>query len=443
MELQGKKVTHDFLSLCSPDSSFQLQDPRASSQGLFLKTRDFLQPLEREGKGGEAADGGSVPAERNASSISHVGAGQGAEKPEGSALRVLPIGLQTKPEPDYGSRSTTTSYGSYAGGVSYTLWDDNDTASRGQWPPPSLAALVATKHTWALEKKRFMEAAASRSSRGYQVDDEEEAFGKRQGSSSSHKDSSIKAEGKAFSSEETPNTPRSKHSATEHRRRTKINDRFQILRELIPHSDQKRDKASFLLEVIEYIRFLQEKAQNYESSYPGWNQDEIKLMPWKKNPASENASQIIRNDSAAPAQILSEKLTSNMPSTMVGSPATDVPAGNSCKTTEAATRFASNMAIHDQSPWSVRSCRDMLNEPEELALDEGTISVSAAYSHGLLNTLTQALQSSGVDLSRASISVQINLGKRAKRPAATATIKEQKDPASIFQSSKRRKAENS
>ncbi|XP_018679220.2 transcription factor BIM2 isoform X4 [Musa acuminata AAA Group] len=406
-------------------------------QGLHLK------PLEREGKGGEAADGGSVPAERNASSISHVGAGQGAEKPEGSALRVLPIGLQTKPEPDYGSRSTTTSYGSYAGGVSYTLWDDNDTASRGQWPPPSLAALVATKHTWALEKKRFMEAAASRSSRGYQVDDEEEAFGKRQGSSSSHKDSSIKAEGKAFSSEETPNTPRSKHSATEHRRRTKINDRFQILRELIPHSDQKRDKASFLLEVIEYIRFLQEKAQNYESSYPGWNQDEIKLMPWqKKNPASENASQIIRNDSAAPAQILSEKLTSNMPSTMVGSPATDVPAGNSCKTTEAATRFASNMAIHDQSPWSVRSCRDMLNEPEELALDEGTISVSAAYSHGLLNTLTQALQSSGVDLSRASISVQINLG-RAKRPAATATIKEQKDPASIFQSSKRRKAENS
>jgi hypothetical protein len=26
--------------------------------------------------------------------------------------------------------------------------------------------------------------------------------------------------------------------------------RFQILRELIPHSDQKRDKASFLLEVF-------------------------------------------------------------------------------------------------------------------------------------------------------------------------------------------------
>jgi hypothetical protein len=37
--------------------------------------------------------------------------------------------------------------------------------------------------------------------------------------------------------------------------------------------------------------------------------------------------------------------------------------------------------------------------------------------HRLLNTLTHALQSSGVDLSQANISVQINLGKRAvKRP---------------------------
>lgn len=46
-------------------------------------------------------------------------------------------------------------------------------------------------------------------------------------------------------------TPRSKHSATEQRRRSKINDRFQMLRDLVPHSDQKRDKASFLLEVTD------------------------------------------------------------------------------------------------------------------------------------------------------------------------------------------------
>lgn len=75
--------------------------------------------------------------------------------------------------------------------------------------------------------------------------------------------------------------------------------RFQKLRELIPCSDQKRDKASFLfevacnsqhflinlftclifsywgpvLQVIEYIRFLQDKVQKYEASCPEWNQE--------------------------------------------------------------------------------------------------------------------------------------------------------------------------
>ncbi|KAL0446971.1 UNVERIFIED_CONTAM: Transcription factor BIM2 [Sesamum latifolium] len=34
-----------------------------------------------------------------------------------------------------------------------------------------------------------------------------------------------------------------------------------------------------------------------------------------------------------------------------------------------------------------------------------------------MNSLTQALQSTGVDLSQATISVQINLGKRANRGA--------------------------
>jgi hypothetical protein len=49
----------------------------------------------------------------------------------------------------------------------------------------------------------------------------------------------------------------------------------------------------------------------------------------------------------------------------------------------------------------------------------------------LLNSLTHALQSSGVDLSQASISVQINLGKRAvKRPAAGVPSKAPTDPAS-------------
>lgn len=43
---EGRKPTHDFLSLYSPPVQ---QDPRPS-QGAYLETHDFLQPLERVGK---------------------------------------------------------------------------------------------------------------------------------------------------------------------------------------------------------------------------------------------------------------------------------------------------------------------------------------------------------------------------------------------------------
>ncbi|EPS62731.1 hypothetical protein M569_12059, partial [Genlisea aurea] len=79
------------------------------------------------------------------------------------------------------------------------------------------------------------------------------------------------------------NATRSKHSVTEQRRRSKINERYQILRRIIPHSDQKRDTASFLLEVIHYVQSLQEKVQKYEGgSYQTWSLEPAKLMPWVK-----------------------------------------------------------------------------------------------------------------------------------------------------------------
>ena len=35
-----------------------------------------------------------------------------------------------------------------------------------------------------------------------------------------------------------------------------------------------------LLQVIEYIQFLQEKVHKYEGSYQGWSHEPAKLMPW-------------------------------------------------------------------------------------------------------------------------------------------------------------------
>ncbi|WOK95433.1 transcription factor BIM2-like [Canna indica] len=160
-----------------------------------------------------------------------------------------------------------------------------------------------------------MEASASRSSRGFdEEDDDDQEFARREGSSF-QKDLAIKVDGKGSGTDDLPTTPRSKHSAMEQRRRNKINDRFRMLRELIPHNDQKRDKASLLLEVIEYIRYLQEKVQKYESSYPGSDQENANIMPWVKvyyrsfwkNAQTNNQSpldgladppQVIRNGSA-------------------------------------------------------------------------------------------------------------------------------------------------
>jgi len=259
--------------------------------------------------------------------------------------------------------------------------------------------------------------------------------------------------------DQRPNTPRSKHSATEQRRRSKINDRFQILRELLPHNDQKRDKATFLLEVIEYIRFLQEKVQKYEATFPEWNQENAKMLPWSnmyfrsfwKNSQSKgqipgdslpDPSHFMRNGSS-PGSNFTGKLDDNH--NMVTSAASgaqnqtenDHMASVCYRSAETPAIITNNALSQSQPQWTDPSPVDdcavnsqMLNN-QQLAIDEGTISVSSQYSQELLNSLTHALQSSGVDLSQASISVQINLGKRAvKRPAAGVPSKEPMDPIS-------------
>ncbi|KAG6556542.1 hypothetical protein Mapa_001481 [Marchantia paleacea] len=114
-------------------------------------------------------------------------------------------------------------------------------------------------------------------------EDDEEEYGDRPRENRSKEplskaDPAQKVDGKV--PENRGGTPRSKHSATEQRRRSKINDRFQMLRELVPHSDQKRDKASFLLEVIEYIQVLQDKVRKFETAEQGRHQDRLKNMVW-------------------------------------------------------------------------------------------------------------------------------------------------------------------
>ncbi|GAB4828003.1 hypothetical protein Ancab_034890 [Ancistrocladus abbreviatus] len=246
-------------------------------------------------------------------------------------------------------------------------------------------------------------------------------------------DASSQRDGKSI--EQKANNSRSKHSETEQRRRSKINERFQILKDLIPPNDQKRDKASLLLEVIEYIQFLKERLHAYEGSYQGWNQEPAKLMPWRSNhgPGERFSvhSQVMRNGSGQENNSI-QPITNAQSSVepgfsgdaayrgtehSCGAAASAVPVsmplqpsiyppGRSALPTE-------NLVSQSQSlAWLGGPCMERAisgNTPSETS----TINISSVYSQGLINSLTQAFRTSGVDLSQASISVQLDIGKRA------------------------------
>ncbi|KAF3438007.1 hypothetical protein FNV43_RR20763 [Rhamnella rubrinervis] len=508
---EGRKPTHDFLSLYG--SSTAQQDPRPPSQGgNYLKTHDFLQPLERIGKTTCAKEETSVeistvekppppapppsvghllPGGIGTYSISHISYfNQRVPKPEGNIFTVA----QTSSTDRNDENSNCSSYS----GGGFTLWEESavkkgetgkenmgdrhgvrePVARVGQWTSserPSQSSSnnrhksygsLSSSQQSVQRNQSFMEMikSAKGSSQEDELDDEEEFVLKKEISAAiNHKELRVKVDGK--NSDQKANTPRSKHSATEQRRRSKINDRFQMLRELIPHSDQKRDKASFLLEVIEYIQFLQEKVHKYEGPYQGWNNEPTKLIPWRSNHRLGESPDQSRGmkGGADPAVAFAGKLDEKnicVSPTIPGSAQNPVESDTSTATTlkamdhhssitnkampvpmllqpnflspvrgggavpQVQSRLPSDENISSKPPQSqlcqTRSCtstdgavaNDKLKE-QELTIEGGTISISSAYSQGLLNTLTQALQNSGVDLSQASISVQIELGKQA------------------------------
>ncbi|KAL1551170.1 transcription factor BIM2-like isoform X2 [Salvia divinorum] len=274
-----------------------------------------------------------------------------------------------------------------------------------------------------------------KSGKGHQEEEEEEEeeFGAKKDATSSANNS------KDGKNSDKANAIRSKHSVTEQRRRSKINERFQILRELIPHSDQKRDTASFLVEVIQYVQFLQEKVQKYEGSYQPWNSEPTKLMPWRNShwrvqnfvgqpPTAKNGS----SGSAFPGRFDENSL--GVPMTMQPGQTNPIDPDH---VMDAQVSMGNDgpfsHTLHGPPPSEAQSSEcpstaDALNLQDELTIEGGTINVSSVYSEGLLATLTQALQSTGLDLSQANVSVQINLGKRANR-GATPTAKDHIIPA--------------
>ncbi|KAK2989400.1 hypothetical protein RJ640_008074 [Escallonia rubra] len=315
-----------------------------------------------------------------------------------------------------------------------------------------------------------------KSVKGHQEEEEEEYddFG------SSKKDATTSTNSRDGKNSDKANAMRSKHSVTEQRRRSKINERhigleypviFQILRDLIPNSDQKRDTASFLLEVIEYVQYLQEKLLKYEGSYQGWNPEPTKLMPWVQRNSHwrvqsfAGQAQAIKNDSGPAStfpvrfdennvtitptmQAASQNPVDSDPSMDASFKAIDQQPELGNKTmvmpmpsqasmpppVQTDTVFTPPLRppVSDAQSTEVPITSDSFSQQEELTIEGGTISISSVYSQELLNTLTAALHNAGVDLSQATISVQVDLGKRANRglTSSLAIAKDDENPHS-------------
>ncbi|XP_074341008.1 transcription factor BIM2 isoform X2 [Apium graveolens] len=295
---------------------------------------------------------------------------------------------------------------------------------------------------------------------GKSHEEEDEAFD----DFGSKKDATPSTNTKDGKNSDKASATRSKHSVTEQRRRSKINERFQILRELIPNSDQKRDTASFLLEVIDYVQYLQEKMQKYEGSYQGWSSEPTKLMPHWRVQSLVGNPQAVKND-AVPGSTYPGRFDENnvtiLPSMHTNQQITvdsDLSRDLSCKLMEQQPELAnkgmvmpmplhSNMGVPIQgdgvfshplqrpvSDANISECTingDAPSQHEDLTIEGGTISISSVYSQGLLNTLTQALESAGVDLTQATVSVQVDLGKRANRglTSGISVAKDHVDPS--------------
>ncbi|XP_033138660.1 transcription factor BIM1 isoform X2 [Brassica rapa] len=508
---QGRKPTHDFLSLCShptlqPDPK---PTPPPSSQGSHLKTHDFLQPLECVGAKEETSriDTTRIASEKppppapppplqhvlpggigtyTISPIPYFHNQQRIPKPELSPPMMFTAAVQAgsgsdRNVVDENSNSNSSSYAAAASG--FTLWDESGSGKKGQTrkennagerasirgnktdpflinygtvPSGGTKVTVFDKYRFerfqfslilsfyfgcrgsGLKSQSFMDMlrSAKGTSQDDDLDDEEDFVMKKESSSTSqiHRDLRVKAEARGGGNDQKLNTPRSKHSATEQRRRSKINDRFQMLRQLIPNSDQKRDKASFLLEVIEYIQFLQEKTSKYETPYQGWNHEPAKLLNWQRN-----NQQLVPEGTVAFAPKLEEE-KNNIPAPVLGTtqgviidrpetlnratPATGAfplsaqsnsfisPVIAGTPVTQLHTRVAASETL-EPSQSSRSHTQPLKEEGGDEEVHAGNISISSVYSQGLVKTLREALENSGVDLTKASISVEIELAKQS------------------------------
>ncbi|KAF2946740.1 hypothetical protein DAI22_02g317600 [Oryza sativa Japonica Group] len=380
---QGEEPAHDFLSLRAGGGSssppFQHREEQHSShssRGYGMEIRRSLRPLDLAKQRGRSSGNGTA-----------AGSAVDGASPAGSDSEehVLPGGVGTFSIRHASGTPSREEAGSH-GGVRRSAF---------AFAPALHGARMENAHETGGR-------SGSRAHRAPSTMWQDSAIDQRSIGQTPYEATRAEGRSSASSADQGPSTPRSKHSATEQRRRTKINDRLEILRELLPHTDQKRDKASFLSEVIEYIRFLQEKVQKYEEADPERNHEDSKSMPWAKVyyrscwRNTKNTSQVQGEDLSPSTQDMNNEqygpkhISAAQPALFNTQSVTSTTTSSSHMATGTPQNLEKNSTPSNQPPWLSMSTMRQESEPgnkmpnkhEKQTLHDENHSISSAYSQG-------------------------------------------------------------
>uniref|UniRef100_A0A0E0CQX8 BHLH domain-containing protein n=1 Tax=Oryza meridionalis TaxID=40149 RepID=A0A0E0CQX8_9ORYZ len=430
---QGEEPAHDFLSLRAGGGSssppFQHREEQHSShssRGYGMEMRRSLRPLE-------------LAKQRSRSSGNGTAAGSAVDgaSPAGSDSEehVLPGGVGTFSIRHASGTPSREEAGSH-GGVR---------SSAFAFAPALHGARMENAHETGGR-------SGSRAHRAPSTMWQDSAIDQRSIGKTPYEATRAEGRSSASSADQGPSTPRSKHSATEQRRRTKINDR-QASRGLkyfvnSCHTLIRRETKllSFRRESKSMRKPIQKGITRIPNPFHGYYHSHAKVYYrscWRN---TKNVSQVQGEDLSPSTQDMNNEqygpkhISAAQPALFNTQSVTSTTTSSSHMATGTPQNLEKNSTPSNQPPWlSMSTMRQesesgnkMPNKHEKQTLHDENHSISSAYSQGLFNRLTEALKKSGLDPSQANIAVEINLAKRARdNTSDNSKINEDEEPIQI------------
>uniref|UniRef100_A0A0E0GCK7 BHLH domain-containing protein n=1 Tax=Oryza nivara TaxID=4536 RepID=A0A0E0GCK7_ORYNI len=430
---QGEEPAHDFLSLRAGGGSssppFQHREEQHSShssRGYGMEIRRSLRPLELAKQRGRSSGNGTA-----------AGSAVDGASPAGSDSEehVLPGGVGTFSIRHASGTPSREEAGSH-GGVRRSAF---------AFAPALHGARMENAHETGGR-------SGSRAHRAPSTMWQDSAIDQRSIGQTPYEATRAEGRSSASSADQGPSTPRSKHSATEQRRRTKINDRqaSRGLKYFVNSCHTLIRRETKLLSFRRKSKSMRKPIQKGITRIPnpchGYYHSHAKVYYrscWRN---TKNTSQVQGEDLSPSTQDMNNEqygpkhISAAQPALFNTQSVTSTTTSSSHMATGTPQNLEKNSTPSNQPPWLSMSTMRQESEPgnkmpnkhEKQTLHDENHSISSAYSQGLFNRLTEALKKSGLDPSQANIAVEINLAKRARdNTSDNSKINEDEEPIQI------------